>query len=36
MVMVMTGCATISELRQAPLVITGRAREWMTARGLSR
>lgn len=36
MVMVMTGCSSIGELRRAPVVITGRTREWMEARGLQR
>ncbi|HZK25378.1 MAG TPA: type 2 isopentenyl-diphosphate Delta-isomerase [Oscillospiraceae bacterium] len=36
MVMLMTGCSSIRELQEVPLVITGQAREWMTARGLSR
>lgn len=34
MVMVMTGCSSIKELHNAPVVITGKTREWMEARGL--
>lgn len=36
MVMVMTGSTTIQDLHRAPVVITGRTREWMEARGLER
>lgn len=34
MVMVMTGCSSIEELRKAPVVITGETLEWLRERGL--
>ena len=33
-VMVMTGCSSIEELRQTPIVITGQTRQWLDSRGL--
>ncbi|MCR3921070.1 MAG: type 2 isopentenyl-diphosphate Delta-isomerase [Firmicutes bacterium] len=36
MVMVMTGSATVRDLGQTPVVITGKTKEWMTARSLAR
>ena len=33
-VMVMTGCSSIDELRHAPVVITGQTRQWLDSRGL--
>lgn len=34
MVMVMTGCSSIEELHYAPVVITGKTREWLQERGI--
>ena len=35
LILTMQGCRTLSELQQRPVVITGKAREWLELRGLS-
>ncbi|NLM45637.1 MAG: type 2 isopentenyl-diphosphate Delta-isomerase [Firmicutes bacterium] len=35
-VMLLTGCTSVPQLKQAPLVLTGLVREWMDARRLTR
>lgn len=34
-VMVMTGCSSIDQLRQTPIVVTGQTRQWLDSRSLS-